>query len=75
MGDNFTCRCEKGFAGERCEIGENCKEVKNLKTIELIKDSFRKRRFEVSLKINGMAHPFNQNIPPPCLQKNASIIC
>ena len=22
VGDNFTCSCEEGFEGERCEIGE-----------------------------------------------------
>lgn len=23
VGENFTCSCEEGFEGERCEIGEN----------------------------------------------------
>ena len=23
VGENFTCSCEDGFEGERCEIGEN----------------------------------------------------
>ena len=22
VGDNYTCSCEQGFTGERCEIGE-----------------------------------------------------
>ena len=25
VGDNFTCSCEDGFEGDRCEIGEHHK--------------------------------------------------